>query len=356
MQALKDYSPDNGIAAVCHALNASRATYYRSNKAKDCDTKPVKRISPRALSGQERLRVLDLLHSERFIDMAPAAIVATLLDDGSYICSTRTVYRILASENEVRERRNQLRHPEYKKPELLATAPNQVWSWDITKLRGPEKWTYYYLYVIMDIFSRCVVGWMVAYRENASLAVRLIAETCRQQGIMPDQLSLHADRGSPMKAKCTAQLLADLGVTQSHSRPHVSNDNPYSEAQFKTLKYRPDFPERFGSQQDARSFAASFFDWYNNEHKHSGLNMMTPHDVHFGLADAILQQRRTVMIKAFESHPERFVKGKPVLKNMPTAVWINPPKTTDENIPQTETIIMKNQESRNNMFISANLP
>jgi len=353
MQAVKDYSPDNGIAPVCTALTLSRASYYRSLKPGRNDEKIRPCRSPRALTKKERGRVLDLLHAEPFVDMAPAAVVATLLDKGSYVCSTRTMYRILDTENEVRERRNQRRHPNYKKPELLATAPNQVWSWDITKLKGPEKWTYFYLYVIMDIFSRYVVGWMVASRENASLAARLIADTCQQQDIQPDQLSLHADRGSPMKAKCTAQLLADLGVIKSHSRPHVSNDNPYSEAQFKTMKYRPDFPGRFASQLEARGFSVDFFDWYNNQHKHSGLNMMTPHDVHYGLAEAMLQNRRDVMMQAFEIHPERFVKGSPTLKDMPAAAWINPPRTDEAAMPEIGEVSVTTKDS---MINSADIP
>jgi putative transposase len=356
MRAVKNHAPDHGIALVCMALSVSRAGYYRSLKPKgERITKP--RPAPsRALNAEERSEVLNVLHSPRFVDKAPGEIVATLLDVGLYHCSVRTMYRILESEEEVRERRNQLRHPEYKKPELLASAPNQVWSWDITKLKGPVKWTYYYLYVILDIFSRYVVGWLVASRENSDLAVRLISETCRRQGIDKNQLTLHADRGSPMKAKYTAQLLADLGVTKSHSRPHVSNDNPYSEAQFKTLKYRPDFPQNFGSQQDARGFCSSFFHWYNNEHKHSGLNMMTPYDVHCGLADAMLAKRRDVMREAFKRHPERFVKGEPSLKKMPTAVWINPPKTCEEKTPSTTASVMKKDESRNSMSNSGNIP
>jgi putative transposase len=250
------------------------------------------------------------------------------------------MYRILDGEKEIRERRNQLRHPDYKKPELLATAPNQVWSWDITKLKGPQKWTYFYLYVIIDIFSRCVVGWMVASRENASLAVRLISETCERQGIEKDQLTIHADRGSPMKAKLMVQLLADLGIVKSHSRPYVSDDNPFSESQFKTLKYRPEFPDNFGSQEDARIFLTTFFDWYDNEHRHSGINMMTPAAVHYGEAKEILEHRRNVMLQAFEAHPERFVKGTPVLKDMPEAVWINPPKKEDIRKNEDDPVVM----------------
>ena len=233
---------------------------------------------------EERSEVLDILHADRFIDKAPREIYATLLDEKSYLCSVRTMYRILEKEGELKERRKQVSRPQYTKPEILAKAPNEAWSWDITKLKGPVKWTYYYLYVILDIYSRYVVGWMVAHRELAALARKLIAETCAKQMIQPDQLLIHADRGSSMTSKPVALLMADLGVTKSHSRPSVSNDNPYSESQFKTMKYRPEFPERFGSIQDARAFCQTFFPWYNTEHYHSGLGLLTPEDVHYGRA------------------------------------------------------------------------
>jgi putative transposase len=269
---------------------------------------------------------------ERFVDKAPTEVYATLLDEGTYHCSVRTMYRILAEAGEVRERRNQARHPKYQAPELLATAPNQVWSWDITKLRGPVKWSYYYLYVILDIFSRFVVGWMIAYRESATLAKRLIAETCEKQNVQPGQLNLHADRGSSMKSKTVAFLLADLGVTKSHSRPYVSDDNPYSESQFKTLKYRPDFPARFGSIQDARSFCREFFPWYNQEHRHSGIGLMAPEMVHYGKAEQVSSQRQIVLASAFVSHPERFVRGLPMPPSLPEAAWINKPKVESTSV------------------------
>ena len=276
--------------------------------------------------------MLSTLHTERFVDKAPTEVYATLLDEGTYHCSVRTMYRILAEAGEVRERRNQARHPKYQAPELLATAPNQVWSWDITKLRGPVKWSYYYLYVILDIFSRFVVGWMIAYRESATLAKRLIAETCEKQNVQPGQLALHADRGSSMKSKTVAFLLADLGVTKSHSRPYVSDDNPYSESQFKTLKYRPDFPARFGSIQDARSFCREFFPWYNQEHRHSGIGLMAPEMVHYGKAERVHSQRQVVLATAFESHPERFVRGMPMPPSLPEAAWINKPKVESTSV------------------------
>jgi putative transposase len=252
-------------------------------------------------------------------------VYAILLDEGRFHCSERSMYRILAASHELRERRNQLMHPRYAAPELLATAPNQLWSWDITKLKGPTKWTYFYLYVVMDVFSRYVPGWMVAPRESAVLAERLIGEACDRQGIESGQLTVHADRGSSMRSKLVAQLLADLGVTKTHSRPHVSNDNPYSEAQFKTLKYRPDFPECFGCIQDARSYCVDFFGWYNGEHRHSGIGLYTPEDVHYGRAAHRAEQSANVLTAPYAQHTERFTRGLPTPQPLPTAVWINKP-------------------------------
>jgi len=272
--------------------------------------------------------VIEVLHSERFVDQAPAEVVAALLGEGLYYCSTRTMYRILRSRGEVRERRNQLRHPRYARPELLATGPNQVWSWDITKLRAVQKWTYYYLYVLLDIFSRYAVGWMVADRENSALAGRLIEETCNKQGVMPKILTLHSDRGAPMTSKCTAQLLADMGVTRSLSRPQVCDDNPFSEAQFKTLKYQPGFPGRFKNIEHATDHSQSFFPWCNAEHRHGGICMLTPYDVHYGRATEVLAQRQQIMNAAWSAHPERFVRGIPKIHPLPEAVWINPPATS----------------------------
>lgn len=328
MDAIEIIAPDVGVKPACEAFGISRAGLYRrraiSNRA---ICVPQRRPAPpRALSPEEREEVLDILHSERFQDKAPHEVYATLLDEGAYHCSIRTMYRILGENFEVKERRNQLRHPDYKKPELLATAPNQVWSWDITKLLGPVKWTYFYLYVILDIFSRYVVGWMVASCESAELAKRLITESCEKQGIQKGQLTIHADRGSSMKSKPVAFLLSDLGITKTHSRPHTSDDNPYSEAQFKTLKYRPDFPERFGSIEDARAFCQTFFHWYNQEHRHTGISLLTPEMVHYGRADMTIQSRQNVLTAAYEAHPERFVRKMPLHKLLPEAAWINPPK------------------------------
>ena len=249
----------------------------------------------------------------------------------------RTMYRILHDNAEVRERRNQRRHPSYHRPELLATAPNEVWSWDITKLRGPVKWTYFSLYVILDIFSRYVTGWMVAHRESAALARRLLGASCTKQRITPGQLTIHADRGGSMRSKSLALLLADLGVNKTHSRPHVSNDNPYSEAQFKTLKYCPQFPQRFGCIEDARAFCREFFNYYNTEHRHSGIGLLTPATVHYGLANQVLATRQRTLLTAYRAHPERFVRRAPQPPILPRAAWINPPvkKTTSHDGPQS---------------------
>lgn len=284
--------------------------------------------SPRALSEIERQTVLNVLHEPRFIDVSPAEAHATLLDENVYHCSVSTMYRILRGADEVRERRKHHGRSEYKKPELMATKANELWSWDITKLLGPAKWTYFYLYVILDVFSRKVVGWLLSLTETASLAEAFIDETCKKEEIDRGQLTLHADRGSAMTSKPVAFLLADLGVTKTHSRPHVSNDNPYSEAQFKTLKYRPGFPERFGSKEDARSFCRAFFEWYNNEHRHSGIAMMTPNDVHSGRATEVHAARQKTLTDAYRQHPERFVSKEPTAAQLPVAVWINPPATS----------------------------
>jgi putative transposase len=325
MTAVMDLAPIVGIVAACFVLCVSRASFYRKHRPQPKVEVLPRQLPARALSADERDHVLAVLHEERFIDQAPSEVYGTLLDEKVYLCSIRTMYRILAAADEVRERRNQLRHPQYKKPELLATAPNQVWSWDITKLRGPVKWTYYYLYVLLDIFSRYVVGWMVAMRESAALARKLIDESCEKQGIQPGQLTLHADRGSSMTSKPVALLLSDLGVTKTHSRPHVSDDNPFSEAQFKTLKYRPDFPERFGGPEDARSHCQAFFPWYNTEHRHSGLALLTPEVVHYGRTREVLAARGEVLSRAYDLHPERFVRRPPRPLEPPTEAWINPP-------------------------------
>jgi len=324
MQTVEQLAQTIGVQAACDVLAVPRGSLYRGRHPHPETIIP--RRSPRALSQAEKEKVRFELNSERFQDCAPREVYATLIDEGQYLCSWRSMYRILDENQEVRERRNQLHHPNYVKPELLATDPNQLWSWDITKLLGPAKWTYYYLYTILDVFSRYVVGWMIAERETATLAQELISETCARQDIQPAQLTIHADRGSSMTSKPVALLMADLGVTKSHSRPHVSNDNPYSEAQFKTLKYRPDYPCRFGCLADARAWAQLFFGWYNQEHHHSGLALLTPAEVHFHRSESVLQTRQEVLKAAFQKNPQRFVKGSPIPEPLPKAVWINPPK------------------------------
>lgn len=324
IEAAESLAPTVGVSAACRALNVPRSSLYR---ARQPASPPAPHPTPeRALTAAERETVRDELNSERFQDSSPRQVFAALLDEGIYLCSVSTMYRVLDAHGEVRERRNQLQHPVYSKPELVATAPNQVWSWDITKLKGPVTWSFFYLYVILDIFSRFVVGWLIAERETAQLAHQLIDQTCARQGIARDELTLHADRGGPMRSQTVAHLLSDLGVTQSHARPYTPDDNPFSEAQFKTLKYRPEFPERFGSQPEARRFCRPFFHWYNYEHYHSGIGFLTPASLHYGQAAALLDQRNIVLQAAYEAHPERFVNGPPTAPEPPSAVWINPPK------------------------------
>jgi len=326
VSAAEDLGGRVGVAPACRGLGVARATLYRRRAVRVRPRPQQPRPRPaRALEDEERQAVLDVLHEERFMDLSPLEVYAILLDEGRYLCSPRTMYRILAAQGAVRERRNQLRHPAYRKPELLATGPNQVWSWDITKLKGPVKWTYYYLYVVLDIYSRKVVGWMLADCESSALAKELIEQTCEKEGIDRDQLTIHADRGPSMTSKVVAFLYADLGVTKSHSRPYTSNDNPFSESHFRTLKYRPDFPARFGSIEDARAHCRVFFDWYNREHRHSGLGLMTPETVHHGRAEAVAATRSIVLDAAYRAHPERFVRRAPTPPALPTETWINPP-------------------------------
>jgi len=341
MDAAEDLARTVGTAPACAALTVNRASLYRRRRRSTKITR--RRPTPhRALSVDERQVVCHVLHEERFVDRAPAQVYATLLDEDTYHCSIRTMYRILADQQEVRERRNQLRHPNYQKPELLATAPNQVWSWDITKLLGPVKWTYYYLYVILDIFSRYVVGWMLAIEESARLAKRLISESLTKQQVEPGQLTIHADRGPSMKSQGVAVLLASLGITKTHSRPHVSNDNPFSEAQFKTIKYCPEFPERFANYKHGLVFCHGFFRCYNHEHRHSGIGLMTPYAVHHGLAPKITAARQDTLLAAYVRHPERFVRTPPRPPIVPESAWINPPatKTTLQDDPGSPIAIL----------------
>jgi putative transposase len=326
--AVTALAPIVGTTAACGAVGQPRSSWYRAHRRSPAPPRPPRPApapQPRALSVAERQRVLEVLHAERFWDAAPASIYAALLDEGVYLCSISTMYRLLRERGETGDRRRHATHPARVKPELLATKPNQVWSWDITKLAGPAKWTWYYLYVLLDIYSRYVVGWMIAHGEAATLAERLLAEAIAAQQTDAGQLSVHADRGTSMTAKPVALLLADLGVTKSHSRPHVPDDNPYSESQFKTLKHHPTFPDRFGSIQDARGFCQRFFDWYNHEHYHSGIGLLPPADVHYGRAEQILAARQQVLDGAYVTHPERFVRKPPTPARLPEQVWINQP-------------------------------
>lgn len=331
--AVAELAPLIGVRAACRATGRSQAGHYRRHRQSPAPPPkpPQPRRQPRALSPQERATVRSVLNSESFADQAPTAVYHTLLDEGTYLASVSTMYRVLREHDEVHERRRQATHPARVKPELLATKPNEIWSWDITRLRGPGKRDFYHLYSIIDIYSRYTVGWMVAARENEYLAERLIADTLAAQNITAEQLTIHADRGSSMTSRTVAQLLSDLGVTRSHSRPRVSNDNPYSESQFKTLKYRPDFPDRFTSIQEARRHCKAFFWWYNHEHYHSGIGWHHPADVHYGHTEQVRQARAEVLAAAYTRHPQRFVRKHPTPPVIPTTVWINPP------LDQTDT-------------------
>ena len=336
MDGVNLLEPGVGLARACRAMGVDRSRVYRARAAARHLMAPLRPPTvrcrpPLAFSDAERLRVLDTLNSERFGDCSPRQTYATLLDEGVYLGSVRTMYRLLAGCDQVRERRNQLTHPCYTKPQLLAVQANEVWSWDITKLRGPGKWACFHLYVILDIFSRYVVGWMIAHRESAELAEKLIADTIAKHNIEPGRLTLHADRGTSMRSKPVAALLVDLDVAKTHSRPHVSDDNPYSEAQFKTLKYRPDFPDRFGSIEDARAHCQAFFTWYNMVHRHSGIGFMTPYTVHYGRATELTRKRSITLDAAFLANPNRFKYVAPRPPELPVAVWINPPEKKESN-------------------------
>jgi len=328
MTLLEEASLSYGITTACQALAVPRSWYYRRKATGGlAQEKPEPRPTPKhALSEAEKTRMRTVLNSEQFVDQSPREVYATLLDEGVYHCHWRTMYRILSEHDEVRERRNQRQHPQSTKPQLVAYGPNELWSWDITLLAGPARRLFYYLYVILDVFSRLVVGWMVAEGESSELAETVIAAACNNQNIRRDQLTLHADRGSAMRAKTVAQMLADLGVTKTHARPYTPNDNPYSEAQFKTMKYRPDYPDRFKGLDHAQSWARAFFAWYNHKHHHTGLGLMTPAVVHYGQADEVRAKRQRVLDEAYAAHPERFVKGRPIAPNAPDQVWINPPQ------------------------------
>jgi putative transposase len=334
MQGVLFLVPLVGVAAACAALSMSRSRYYRAQKPK---AEPAPRPRPaRALSDDERAKVLATLDGDEYMDKAPAQVFAALLELGIYLCSIRTMYRILAVNDQVRERRAQRQHPTYTKPQLVATAPNQVWTWDITKLPGPTKGTYFSLYVILDLFSRYIVGWQVATRESAAVYQELVEACCKDQSVVPEQLTIHSDRGAPMTAKSTALLYADLGIIKSHSRPYTSNDNPYSEANFRTLKYRPDMPDQLGSVEHARQVVRALVDWYNDSHYHVGLALLHPVDVHYGRAADIVAARQVVLDAVYARHPERFPLGRPTQKLPPAAAWINPPPMT--NLDQSDQI------------------
>jgi putative transposase len=329
-QTVEELTPIVGTRPACRALGASPATIYRRRRPPEPRPSRARSRPARSLSDKEREAVLEVLHCERFVDCSPAQVYATLLDEGRYLASERTMYRLLeACHGSVRERRDQLAHPAYVKPELLAERPNELWSWDVSKLKGPAKWTWFYLYVILDVFSRYVVAWTVQQRETAAIAEALIAQAIEQQQIEPGTLTVHADRGGPMRSKPVAFLLADLGVTRTHSRPYTSSDNPYSEAHFKTLKYRPEFPERFETIEQAREFCRRFFGWYSHEHRHSGIGLMTPAAVHYGQAKQLHAARARVLEAAYAARPERFVRGTPTPPTLPTAAWINKPYTKE---------------------------
>lgn len=332
MEATFNLAKEVGAASACSGMGMARASYYRAMQQRaPLHTVHRPRRSPLVLEQAEREAVLELLHSPEYVDVAPHTVYAMLLDAGIYLASVSTFYRILRETSGTRPRRNELVHPAYKRPELLATKPGEVWSWDITKIKGPVKSAHFHLYVILDIFSRYVVGWMVADCESDVLAEALIGQTCDKEGIERGQLTLHADRGAAMRSKLVADLLVDLGVVKSHSRPYISDDNPFSEAQFKTMKYRPGFPERFESLDAARAFCRTFFPWYNYEHRHSGIGYMTPAAVHTGVAPIIYERRDQVLQNAFLQHPNRFKNRRPQPPILPTVAGINLPKPTSED-------------------------
>jgi putative transposase len=331
-EAITELEPLVGTRAACRATGRPQANHYRRHRQSPAPQRAARerQPQPRALTPAERAQVRAVLNSPEHVDQAPATVYHELLDAGAYLASVSTMYRILREHDEVKERRRQATHPARVKPELVATTANSVWSWDITKLHGPAKWSYFYLYVIIDIYSRYVVGWLIAECESAALAEKLLADTIAKQDIDRERLTIHADNGSSMASKPVAFLLADLGVTKTHSRPHTSNDNPYSESHFRTLKYQPDFPACFGSLADARAHCQRFFTWYNTEHYHSGIGWHHPIDVHYGHAETIRETRADVLTAAYARNPERFVRKHPEPPALPDAAWINKPDENDE--------------------------
>lgn len=332
---MDELTPIIGRKRACAVLGRSRATHYRHRRGPRFGPPAPRPKPPRALGADEAEAVVEVLNSERYCDKAPAQVWASLLDEGTYLASVSTMYRLLRERHQVKERRAQARRPPLVKPELMAAAPNEVWSWDITKLAGPHKWTWFQLYTIIDVYSRYVVGWLVAPNESAKLAEGLIADAIYRHEVPDNQLTLHADRGSSMTSRTVSQLLADLGVLQSHSRPHQSNDNPYSESQFKTMKYSPTFPKRFANIAATRTFCAEFFEYYNSEHHHSGIGLHTPADVHFGLADVVREKRQGVLDAAYVAMPQRF-RQPPQAPRIPQVAWINRPD--EEEGVQSEAI------------------
>lgn len=330
MSAVLEHHGRLPLMPLCEALGVSRATVGRRLTPPAPRGAPRRRPGARALGDGEKRRVVEALCAERFVDRSPAEVLYTLLDEGEYLCSERTMYRVLAERSAVAERRAQRSHPQHARPELIATAPNEVWSWDVTKLRMTMKWAYLYLYVLLDLFSRYAVGWMIARQESAALAKLLIEESVAKHGIEPGTLVLHSDRGAPMTSKSLAQLLADLDVARSLSRPHTSNDNPFSESQFKTAKYHPSYPGRFTTLEEALAWGREFFPWYNHEHKHSGIAFLTPADVYYGRAEERLARRHAVLQAAYAEHPERFPHGPPKRQVLPAATYINPPPSSAE--------------------------
>lgn len=328
LAGVHELAPVVGVQTACEVLSVPRSTYYLALQPPAPPSAPAPRPpSHRALPLAAQQTVRDLLNSERFVDRAPRTVYATLLDEGVYYCSWRTMYRILAQHDAVRERRAQRRRPQYAAPELLATGPRQVWSWDITKLRGPQPGCWYSLYVVLDIFSRKLVAWRIETREDAAIAEAMVAEAVFHERIAPHQLTLHADRGAAMTSKTLRMLLLDLGVARSHSRPTIADDNPYSEAQFKTMKYGPGYPERFAGIAEARAWMRAFAAWYNDEHRHSGLSLLPPSVVHDGRAAAVQLQRQAVLDAGYARHPERFPRGRPQVQTLPEVVGINLPRT-----------------------------
>ncbi len=331
--AVAQLAPAVGVATACRALGVSRASVYRHQTPRVPSAPPPRRPPPRTLTAREQTDVLETLHQERFVDRAPATVYAILLEEGRYLCSIRTMYRVLKAAGEVHERRRQRTHPHREPPRLVATGPNQIWTWDITRLPGAGKWASYPLYVVLDLFSRYVVGWMVASRETAALARRLINSACQKQGVQPGQLTLHQDRGAPMTAKTFSQLLIDLDILASYSRPRVADDNPFSESHFKTVKYAPAYPGRFLKPEEAQDYFQTFFPWYNTQHRHSGLGLLTPEAVHYGRAEDLQTTRQCVLDEAYRVYPERFANGPPQAPKIPTEVWINQPANIIECTP-----------------------